>query len=86
MYKVVRRFKDLKHGGHIYHVGDGYPAEGFKTSKKRLEELSTTKNKYGKIYIEEVADEGENEETAGEEDVKENDVEDAGEDSDSDEG
>lgn len=61
MYRVVRRFKDLKHKGHVYEVGDVYPAEGFKAPKKRIEELSTTNNKYGKVYIEKVtiADDGE---------------------------
>lgn len=54
MYKVVRRFKELKHDGHIYEVGDQYPKEGKKATKARLEELSTTKNKYQEIYIEEV--------------------------------
>jgi hypothetical protein len=53
-YKVVRRFRELKHDGHIYNVGDIYPKEGYKATKSRLEELSTTKNKYGQIYIEEV--------------------------------
>jgi hypothetical protein len=53
-YKVVRRFKELKHDGHIYNIGDIYPKEGYKATKARLEELSTTKNKYGQIYIEEV--------------------------------
>ncbi|RHW38706.1 termination factor Rho [Lysinibacillus yapensis] len=53
-HKVVREFKDLKHDGHIYKVGDTYPKEGSKATKARLEELSTTKNKYKKVYIEEV--------------------------------
>lgn len=57
MFKVVRRFKDLKHGGHIYEVGDVYPKEGFKATKKRLEELSTGKNNYKQVYIEEVNEE-----------------------------
>lgn len=56
MYKVIRRFKDLKHDGHTYQVGDTYPKEGAEASKVRLKELSTTKNKYKKIYIEEVVD------------------------------
>ncbi len=54
MYKVVRRFRDLKHDNHIYEVGDSYPKTGEKATKARLEELSTTKNKYKQIYIEEV--------------------------------
>ncbi|KGR89040.1 hypothetical protein [Lysinibacillus odysseyi] len=54
-YKVVRRFKETKHDGHVYEVGDIYPAEGKKATKARLEELSTKKNKYEQIFIEEVA-------------------------------
>lgn len=53
-YKVVRRFQDTKHDGHIYEVGDAYPKEGEKATKARLEELSSTKNKYKKVYIKEV--------------------------------
>lgn len=53
-HKVVRRFQDLKHDGHIYEVGDTYPKTGEKATKARLEELSTEKNKYNQIYIEEV--------------------------------
>lgn len=53
-HKVVRRFKELKHEGHIYEVGDNYPVEGKKATKARLEELSSTKNKYQQIFIEEV--------------------------------
>lgn len=52
-YKVVRRFKELKQDGHIYEVGDEYPVEGKKVTKARLEELSTTKNKYNQVFIEE---------------------------------
>ncbi|KEF40120.1 hypothetical protein M670_00135 [Schinkia azotoformans MEV2011] len=51
-YKVVRRFKELKHDGHIYEVGDTYPNKGEKATKARLEELSTTKNKYNTVFIE----------------------------------
>ncbi|WCR29721.1 termination factor Rho [Paenibacillus thiaminolyticus] len=54
MYKVISRFKELKHDGHIYEVDDIYPKEGAKATKARLEELSTTKNKYQKVFIEEV--------------------------------
>lgn len=73
MYKVVRKFKDDKHGG-IYKIGDTYPIEGFEVSKTRLKELSTTKNKYKKIYTEEVEealsggkDDGKDKTPAGEE-------------------
>ena len=53
-HKVVSRFKETKHDGHVYEVGDNYPVEGKKATKARLEELSTTKNKYNQIFIEEV--------------------------------
>lgn len=54
MYQVVSKFKEQKHDGHVYEVGDIYPKEGSKATKARLEELSTTKNKYNKPFIEEV--------------------------------
>lgn len=54
MYKVVRRFKEIEHDGHIYEVDDNYPEEGYKTSKQRIVELSTTKNKCKQIFIEKV--------------------------------
>ncbi|WP_186328448.1 hypothetical protein [Paenibacillus sp. 32O-W] len=57
MFRVVRRFKELKHDGHIYQVGDTYPKEGSKATKTRLEELTTGKNKYKQVYIEEVVEE-----------------------------
>ena len=53
-YKAVQRFKEEEHDGHIYEVGDPYPVKGKKATKARLEELSTTKNKYQQIFIEEV--------------------------------
>lgn len=53
-YKIVREFKEKKHDDHVYVVGDSYPKESEKATKARLEELSTTKNKYKKVYLEEV--------------------------------
>lgn len=53
-FKVVRRFQEVKHDDHVYEVGDSYPKEGKKATKARFEELSTEKNDYKKIYIEEV--------------------------------
>ncbi|WP_239671781.1 termination factor Rho [Mangrovibacillus cuniculi] len=52
MYKVTRRFKDVKHDNHVYEIGDVYPMQGKKATKTRLEELATTKNKYEKVFIE----------------------------------
>lgn len=54
IHKVISRFKEMKHDGHVYEVGDNYPVEGKKATKARLEELSTTKNKYNQVFIEEV--------------------------------
>lgn len=51
-YKVVyKAFKDLKDNDYIYKEGDIYPREGLKPSKKRIEELSSTKNKIGEQLI-----------------------------------
>ena len=48
VYKV---FKDLKDNEYIYKEGDTYPREGSKPSKKRIEELLSTKNKIGEPLI-----------------------------------
>ncbi|WP_010271361.1 hypothetical protein [Paenibacillus senegalensis] len=49
-YKVVRRFRDQD--GRVYEIGDVYPADGLRTTKKRIKQLSTTNNQYGQVYIE----------------------------------
>lgn len=54
MFKVIKRFIDLKDDNHIYNAGDKFPWDGRRVSKKRLEELSTAKNKRGIPLIEEV--------------------------------
>lgn len=46
-YKVIRYFTDLQDFNHPYHVGDIFPRAGMKVSEKRLDELSTNKNKQG---------------------------------------
>lgn len=53
-YKVVKRFKDTKHDSRVYEVGDIYPAEGFKSTKTRTDELASEKNKYKTPFLEEV--------------------------------
>lgn len=54
-YKVIHSFKDLKDNNHIYHEGkDKYPREGLKPTKKRIDELTSTKNKIGKVLIEKI--------------------------------
>ncbi|MEK3995637.1 termination factor Rho [Psychrobacillus sp. FSL K6-2365] len=54
-HKVIVRFKENKHDGHIYKIGDEYPVKGKKATKTRIDELSTTDNSYKQIFIEEVA-------------------------------
>lgn len=51
---VYERFKDLKDNNYIYKKGDIYPREGLEASKERIKELSTKKNKIGKILIKKV--------------------------------
>ena len=51
-YKVIHYFTDLQDFNHPYRVGDTFPREGMKVSEKRLEELSTSKNKQKKPLIE----------------------------------
>lgn len=47
-------WRDLKDNDYIYKKGDTYPREGLKPTKKRIEELSSTKNKIGEVLIEKV--------------------------------
>lgn len=49
---VYEKFKDLEDNNYIYKKGDTYPREGLEPSKERIKELSTKKNKIGKILIE----------------------------------
>lgn len=52
-YEVIKDFTDLEDENHIYHKGDKFPRKG-KSTKKRIEELSTDKNKRGEPLIQEV--------------------------------
>lgn len=52
-YKVIFKFKDLQDNNHRYKVGDIYPREGLEVSQKRIDELSSYKNKIGKQLIKE---------------------------------
>lgn len=47
-------WKDLKDNNYIYEKGDTYPREGLKPTKKRIEELTSSKNKIGEVLIEKV--------------------------------
>lgn len=44
-YTVIEYFEDLQDNRYAYHVGDVFPRVGVVVSPKRLEELSTNKNK-----------------------------------------
>lgn len=60
VYKVIEKFKDLKDNDHIYEVNDIYPRKDIKLEdipQKRIKELTTKKNKIGKILIEEIEEE-----------------------------
>lgn len=59
MFKVIKKFKDLNDGSHLYEVGDEYPRAGKKASAKRLAELSGSNNKAGAPLIEEIKEEPE---------------------------
>lgn len=52
-YQVVEAFLDLQDGEYRYNVGDIFPRKGYEPSKARIAELSSTKNKIGKILIKE---------------------------------
>ena len=54
---VYEKFKDLEDNDYIYKKGDIYPREGLEPSKKRIKELSSDKNKIGKVLIQKVEEE-----------------------------
>lgn len=55
MFKVINRFKDKD--GHIYEVGDTYPAKGKKLVNTRAEFLTKVHPIYGVVFLEEIKDE-----------------------------
>jgi len=52
MYKVINRFKEINHDGHIYEVGDVYPGENNKLVKSRAEFLCKKHPEYGVAFLE----------------------------------
>lgn len=52
-YDVLQDWKDLIDGGVIYIKGDIYPKTDTIPSEERIEQLSTTNNKIGKVLIKE---------------------------------
>ena len=55
MYKVVKRFYDLK-ANHSYSLGDTFPHNGVEVDAERIAELESDKNRLGVPLIEEVAE------------------------------
>lgn len=57
-YRVINSFKDLEDNNHIYIKDkDIYPREGLEPTKKRIKELTSTKNKIGKVLIKKIEEE-----------------------------
>jgi len=54
-YRVIYSFKDLEDNEHIYIKNkDMYPRKGFEPTKKRIKELSSTRNKIGEVLIKKI--------------------------------
>ena len=58
-YRVITAFVDLQDSNYRYNVGDTYPRKGKKTTKKRVNELSSTENKRHTVMIEPIDDDNE---------------------------
>ena len=54
MFRVIHRFADMQDQGRIYYAGDTFPRDDAPVSAKRVEELSSNKNRLGVPLIEEV--------------------------------
>ena len=52
MYKVINRFQEKNHDGHVYEVGDSYPADGEKLVKTRADFLTKVHNEYKVAFLE----------------------------------
>lgn len=53
-YKVINRFKEKNHGGHVYEVGDVYPKQGERFNKQRAEYLAKYNAEFKKTFLEEI--------------------------------
>lgn len=56
-YKVLRPFRDSQDDLYAYRQGDIYPRQGYEPSKQRIAELSSVKNRLGKVLIAEMKEE-----------------------------
>lgn len=50
-YKVINRFQENQHDGHIYEVNDPYPVEGKRLNKARADELTKVHLVYGHAFL-----------------------------------
>lgn len=57
MYKAIELFTDLQDDNYRYDVGDEYPRQGLKPTKKRINELLSDSNRRHRPVIEEVVEE-----------------------------
>ena len=53
-YKVINKFKEKNHGGHVYEVGDVYPKQGERFNKQRAEYLAKYNADFKKVFLEEI--------------------------------
>ena len=60
-YKVINRFQEKNHDGHVYEEGDVYPAKGKKLVKSRAEFLTKIHAEYGVAFLEEIEEKKEHE-------------------------
>ena len=49
---MIDRFQEKHHDGHVYEVGDTYPADGKKLVKVRAESLTNIHKEYGVAFLE----------------------------------
>ena len=70
-YIVISPFRDGEDQEYKYEIGDFFPRDDRKVTKKRIEELTTTKNLKGQILIKKISLE-ENKEESAEESNKNN--------------
>lgn len=59
MYKVIHKFIDLKENNHLYCVGDIFPHNEAEINPKRIDELSSNKNRLGIPLIVEIEQQNE---------------------------
>lgn len=51
MYTVLETFIEKEHENYKYVKNKTYPADGFKSTKKRVTELQGNKNKYKRPFL-----------------------------------